>query len=78
MSTPTTAPPIRPVSESEAGEVFLALRDAMEDAGFPTRGLHRDVQPTHRGDVPVYVLGSLTMSGAKRLTAVLRAARRSQ
>ncbi|MEU2119988.1 hypothetical protein ABZ567_31125 [Streptomyces sp. NPDC016459] len=78
MTAPTTEPPIRPVAEAEAGEVFLALRTAMEEAGFPSRGMYREVQPTHRGDVSVYVLGSVTMSGAKRLTAILRAARRPQ
>ncbi|WP_329622909.1 hypothetical protein OG357_22865 [Streptomyces sp. NBC_01255] len=79
MTAPTTEPPPirRPVTETEAAETFVALKNAMEEAGFPAQGLYRDTLPSHTGPVPVYGLGTLTMSGAKRLTAILTAARRT-
>ncbi|MCX4987108.1 hypothetical protein [Streptomyces sp. NBC_00572] len=80
MSTSTTAPPtapqIRPVSTAEAGEVFQGLRDAMEAAGFPTQGLYREARQTQHGPMHIFGLGEVTVAGAKRMTAILRAARR--
>ncbi|WP_031010616.1 hypothetical protein [Streptomyces sp. NRRL F-5727] len=84
MSTPTTAPrtapsiapQIRPVSTVEAGEVFLELRAAMDAAGFPTQGLYREERTTQHGPMHIFGLGEVTVAGAKRMTAILRAARR--
>ncbi|NML50524.1 hypothetical protein HHL19_12720 [Streptomyces sp. R302] len=84
MSTPTiapsTAPPatplIRPVSTAEAGEVFRELRTAMEAAGFPTQGLYREQRGTQYGPMHIFGLGEVTVAGAKRLAAILRATRR--
>ncbi|MFC8271374.1 hypothetical protein ACFUJR_02270 [Streptomyces sp. NPDC057271] len=78
MRTATNAPPIRPVSEPEAAQVFHDLKAAMEAAGLPSDGLYRDVRRGGAGstDVHLYGLGVVTLSNAKRLTAVLHAARR--
>ncbi|MFJ5143320.1 hypothetical protein [Streptomyces sp. NPDC088707] len=76
MTTPTTAPPTRPTTEAEAAEVFRRLQAAMEGAGLPTNGLYRDVQRGQNGDLHVFGLGRVTVAGAERLTAILRAARR--
>lgn len=76
MSTPTTAPQLRPVSTREAGHVFLELREAMEAAGCPTQGLYREERGTRHGPVHVFGLGEVTLAGAKRMVAILRAARR--
>ncbi|MEU9863891.1 hypothetical protein AB0D99_23755 [Streptomyces sp. NPDC047971] len=78
MSTPTNAPPIRPVSEPEAAQVFHDLKAAMEAAGLPSTGLYRDVRRGAGADIHLYGLGTVTLSGAKKLTAVLRAARRER
>jgi hypothetical protein len=77
MRSPTNPPPVRPVSEPEAARVFRDLKAAMEGAGLPTAGLYRDVRRATSGaDLHLYGLGTVTLSDAKRLTAVLRAARR--
>ncbi|WP_327374518.1 hypothetical protein OG393_11255 [Streptomyces sp. NBC_01216] len=78
MRTPTNAPPFRPVSESEAAQVFRDLKAAMEVVGLPSDGLYRDVRRGAEGgaDIHVYGLGVVTLSGAKRLAALLHAARR--
>ncbi|WP_329116758.1 hypothetical protein [Streptomyces sp. NBC_01353] len=78
MSTSTNAPPIRPVSEPEAAQVFHDLKAAMEAAGLPTNGLYRDVRRGTGTDIHLYGLGVVTLSGAKKLTAVLHAARRER
>ncbi|MFB7369996.1 hypothetical protein ACFC0D_09170 [Streptomyces sp. NPDC056222] len=75
MSTSMHAPPIRPVSEPEAAQVFRDLKAAMEAAGLPSTGLYRDVRRGTGTDVHLYGLGTVTLSGAKKLTAVLHAAR---
>ncbi|WP_024756778.1 hypothetical protein [Streptomyces exfoliatus] len=75
MRTPTTGPPIRPVSEPEAAQVFRELKAAMDTAGLPTNGLYRDVTRVPGGDIHRYGLGVVGISGAKRLTALLRTAR---
>ncbi|WP_309051767.1 hypothetical protein [Streptomyces sp.] len=46
MSTPTPAPPLRPVSTEEAAATFRALRAAMEDAGLSTHMLYRETRTT--------------------------------
>ncbi|MFG3037767.1 hypothetical protein ACGFYZ_12745 [Streptomyces sp. NPDC048330] len=80
MSTSTTAPhtaaQLRPVSAAEAGEVFRELRAAMEGAGFPTHGLYREERATQYGPMHAFGLGEVTVAGAKRMAAILRAARR--
>ncbi|MFF9069132.1 hypothetical protein ACF09E_27615 [Streptomyces sp. NPDC014891] len=76
MRTPPTPPPIRPVSESEAAQVFRDLKAAMDTAGLSTSGLYRDVTRSAGGDVHRYGLGVVGVTGAKRLTALLRDARR--
>jgi hypothetical protein len=79
MRTTTKPPPIRPVSEPEAAQVFRDLKAAMEAAGLPSDGLYRDVRRgTGSPDIHLYGLGVVTLSGAKRLTAVLHAARRER
>lgn len=78
MTTQTTTPPARPVTEAEAGQVFHNLQAAMEGAGFPTNGLYRDVRRGENGaDLHLFGLGHVTVAGAERLTAILRAARRT-
>ncbi|MET7759724.1 hypothetical protein ABZT27_34245 [Streptomyces sp. NPDC005389] len=76
MTMPTTAPPTRTPTEAEAGEAFRKLQAAMEGAGLPANGLYRDVRRGQGGDLHLFGLGHLTMAGAERLTAILRAARR--
>ncbi|MBP2584337.1 hypothetical protein J3A78_004815 [Streptomyces sp. PvR006] len=76
MRTPPTPPPIRPVSESEAAQVFRDLKAAMDTVGLSTSGLYRDVTRSPGGDVHRYGLGVVGVTGAKRLTALLRDARR--
>lgn len=78
MSTPMNAPPIRPVSEHEAAQVFRDLKVAMEAVGLPSAGLYRDVRRGTGTDAHLYGLGTVTLSGAKKLTAVLHAARRER
>ncbi|MFE0640929.1 hypothetical protein [Streptomyces sp. NPDC058877] len=75
MHASTNAPPIRPVSEREAAQVYVDLKAAMDGAGLPTDGLYRDVTRGPGGDVHRYGLGVVTVAGAKRLTALLRATR---
>ncbi|MER6097720.1 hypothetical protein ABT154_18050 [Streptomyces sp. NPDC001728] len=75
MPTPTTTPPIRPVSESEAARVFQELKAAMDSVGLPTNGLYRDVTHSPGGDVHRYGLGVVSLRGAERLTGLLRDAR---
>ncbi|MEU3483885.1 hypothetical protein ACI2LO_33705 [Streptomyces sp. NPDC033754] len=75
MRTPTNPPPIRPVSEPEAAQVYVDLKAAMDTAGLPTNGLYRDVTRAPGGDIHRYGLGIVSLSGAKRLTAFLRTAR---
>ncbi|MFC9794304.1 hypothetical protein ACFVJI_16810 [Streptomyces sp. NPDC127584] len=73
---PRTPPQFRPVSAAEAGVVFRELRGAMEAAGFLTQGLYREERATRDGSLHVFGLGEVTVAGAKRMTAILRAARR--
>ncbi|MFE2562025.1 hypothetical protein ACFXGT_39670 [Streptomyces sp. NPDC059352] len=78
MRTPTTtppSPPIRPVTEPEAARVYRELKAAMDTAGLPTNGLYRDVTRSPGGDIHRYGLGVVSLSGAKRLTVLLRTAR---
>ncbi|MEU8621494.1 hypothetical protein [Streptomyces sp. NPDC048623] len=75
MSTTGNAPPIRPISEAEAAQVFRDLKAAMEGAGLPANGLYRDVRRGPGGDTHAFGLGVVSVVAAKRLTAVLRAAR---
>ncbi|QMP84106.1 hypothetical protein HQ601_00036 [Streptomyces phage Alderaan] len=75
-TAPSTAPQLRPVSTAEAGDVFRELRAAMDAAGFPTQGLFREERATPYGPMHVFGLGEVTVAGAKRMTAILRAARR--
>ncbi|MDV5147982.1 hypothetical protein R1T08_28370 [Streptomyces sp. SBC-4] len=75
MRTPATSPPIRPVTEPEAARVYRDLKAAMDTAGLPTNGLYRDVTHGPGGDIHRYGLGVVSLSGAKRLTALLRTAR---
>ncbi|MEU7698952.1 hypothetical protein [Streptomyces sp. NPDC039028] len=75
-SRPHTPPQPRPVSAAEAGAVFRELRGAMEAAGFLTQGLYREERATPHGPLHVFGLGEVTVAGAKRMTAILRAARR--
>ncbi|WP_329422957.1 hypothetical protein [Streptomyces sp. NBC_01268] len=64
------------MSATEAGAVFQDLKSAMEGAGFPTQGLYREGRQTQHGPMHVYGLGEVSLAGAKRMTAILRAARR--
>lgn len=75
MSTSTSSPPIRPISEAEAARVFRGLKAAMEGAGLPTNGLYRDVTRGLGGDTHAFGLGVVSVGTAKRLTAVLHSAR---
>ncbi|GGY59507.1 hypothetical protein [Streptomyces tanashiensis] len=75
MRTTTNDPPVRPVSEREAAQVYVDLKAAMDSVGLPTNGLYRDVTRGPGGDVHRYGLGVVSLTGAKRLTALLRAAR---
>ncbi|RSS55179.1 hypothetical protein [Streptomyces sp. WAC01280] len=75
MRTPATSPPTRPVTETEAARVYRDLKAAMDTAGLPTNGLYRDVTRAPGGDIHRYGLGVVSLSGAKRLTALLRTAR---
>ncbi|MEV4937843.1 hypothetical protein [Streptomyces zaomyceticus] len=77
MRTPPTPPPVRPVSEAEAAQVFRDLKAAMDTAGLSTSGLYRDVTRSPGGDIHRYGLGVVGVSGAKLLTALLRHARRA-
>ncbi|QAX92788.1 hypothetical protein SEA_AUSTINTATIOUS_27 [Streptomyces phage Austintatious] len=76
MTAPRTAPQLRPVSTAEAGDVFRELQAAMDAAGFPTQGLYREERATQHGPMHVFGLGEVTVAGAKRMAAILRAARR--
>ncbi|MCX5392817.1 hypothetical protein [Streptomyces sp. NBC_00094] len=58
MRTPTTTPPVRPVTEAEAARVYRDLKAAMDTAGLPTNGLYRDVTRTPGGDIHRYGSGS--------------------
>ncbi|MFF6789513.1 hypothetical protein ACFY9C_10580 [Streptomyces filamentosus] len=64
------------MSTAEADDVFRELQAAMDAAGFPTRELYREERATQHGPVRVFGLGEVTIAGAKRMTAILRAARR--
>lgn len=75
MRTPATSPPTRPATEPEAARVYRDLKAAMDTAGLPTNGLYRDVTRAPGGDIHRYGLGVVSLSGAKRLTALLRTAR---
>ncbi|MFC9703674.1 hypothetical protein ACFTWD_23605 [Streptomyces sp. NPDC056943] len=75
MRTPTPTPPTRPITEPEATRVYRELKAAMDTAGLPTNGLYRDVTRAPGGDIHRYGLGVVGVTGAKRLTALLRTAR---
>ncbi|WP_282695826.1 hypothetical protein [Streptomyces sp. CC208A] len=82
MSTPTTAPPStvdhQGQDDARGAETYRALIEAMGAAGLPTEGVYRDSYPGP-GDTwrSLYEIGSLDEDQAVRLTAVLRAARRT-
>ncbi|MGW8762381.1 hypothetical protein ACWGN5_07760 [Streptomyces sp. NPDC055815] len=81
MFTPMLAAPLAAetvlTTEEQAATVYIALRDAMAGAGLPADGLYRDVVTSSAGERSVYNLGFLDESSARRLTAILWAARRT-
>ncbi|MFF9148814.1 hypothetical protein ACF1BN_28560 [Streptomyces sp. NPDC014861] len=65
---------IRPVSEAEAAHAYRELKAAMEATGLPTNGLYREVLRGSGTDTHLYGIGTFTLAGALRLTAVLNSA----
>lgn len=72
---PHPRPPPAPSPSRRQPASTVSSRPPWTPCGLPTNGLYRDVTRAPGGDIHRYGLGVVGVSGAKRLTALLRTAR---